>query len=52
MNIKNYGWNKYFESAWNEKTSEGMFPGRIIADYGQILSNVEGRFFDTAMKLR
>lgn len=37
MSINEYGWNEYFENQWNEKFKEGLFPGRIIADYGQIL---------------
>lgn len=37
MNIKEYGWNEYFQNGWEEKSKPGMFPGRIIADYGQML---------------
>jgi ribosome biogenesis GTPase len=37
MNIKDYGWNEYFEKEWKKITIEEVFPGRIIADYGQIL---------------
>lgn len=37
MNIKDYGWNEFFERKWNEKNTDSLFPGRIIADYGQKL---------------
>ncbi|MDP4145327.1 MAG: ribosome small subunit-dependent GTPase A [Bacillota bacterium] len=37
MNIIAYGWNKFFENQWNEMNTEGLFPGRVIADYGQLL---------------
>jgi ribosome biogenesis GTPase / thiamine phosphate phosphatase len=37
MNINDYGWNEYFEREWNGISNDGMFPARIIADYGQIL---------------
>ncbi|NLU51538.1 MAG: ribosome small subunit-dependent GTPase A [Clostridiaceae bacterium] len=37
MNIVDYGWNEFFERDWNQKNTEGLFPGRIIADYGQQL---------------
>jgi ribosome biogenesis GTPase / thiamine phosphate phosphatase len=37
MSIKDYGWDEYFEREWKEKSTDKMFPGRIIADYGQIL---------------
>ena len=40
MNHKDYGWNAFFESEWNRKASNGMFPARIIADYGQLLRAV------------
>lgn len=38
MNIKDYGWNEFFEKEWAKYlTEEGVFPGRIIADYGKKL---------------
>jgi ribosome biogenesis GTPase len=37
MNIKDYGWNEFFEKEWSKYSNEGLFPGRIIADYGQII---------------
>ncbi len=37
MNIKDYGWNEFFEKEWNKNSKAEMFPGRIIADYGQLL---------------
>lgn len=37
IDIKNYGWDNFFESEWNQKCSETMFAGRIVADYGQKL---------------
>ena len=37
MNIVDYGWNEFFEREWNQKNTEGLFSGRIIADYGQQL---------------
>lgn len=37
MNIKDYGWNEFFENEWKEYSTEGWFPGRIIADYGQMI---------------
>ncbi|MEW9125026.1 MAG: ribosome small subunit-dependent GTPase A [Thermotaleaceae bacterium] len=37
MNIKSYGWNEVFQAEWTQKAAEDMFPGRIIADYGQML---------------
>ncbi len=37
MNRNDYGWNDFFEKEWNENSAAGMFPGRVIADYGQIL---------------
>ena len=36
MNIKDYGWNEFFEKEWNKYAAEeGLLVGRIIADYGQ-----------------
>jgi len=40
MNIKDYGWNDFFQNEWNSKNVTGMFPGRIIADFGQQLKVV------------
>ncbi len=40
MNVIDYGWNDYFSSKWNENATESMFPGRIIADFGQLLKVV------------
>ncbi len=37
MNIKEYGWNDFFETQWKERTAAAMFPGRITADFGQQL---------------
>lgn len=37
MSINSYGWNEYFEQQWNEKCTKRMFPGRVVADYGQML---------------
>lgn len=37
MNIRDYGWDEHFEYEWKQKYTNGMFPGRIIADYGQML---------------
>jgi ribosome biogenesis GTPase len=37
MNIKDYGWNEFFEKEWKKYSIEELFPGRIIADYGQII---------------
>lgn len=37
MNIYNYGWNEYFEGEWKYKATPSMYPGRIIADYGQMV---------------
>lgn len=37
MNINDYGWNKYFEQQWKERCGINMFPGRVVADYGQML---------------
>lgn len=37
MNLKDYGWNDSFENEWIKTSHEGLFPGRIIADYGQII---------------
>ncbi len=46
MNIKEYGWNEFFENEWNKRNAVGMQPGRIIADFGQQLRVVtkEGEF--------
>jgi len=37
MSIYDYGWNDYFEGEWSKRGGNGLFPGRIISDYGQIL---------------
>ncbi len=37
MNIKEYGWNEFFENEWNKRNAVGMQQGRIIADFGQQL---------------
>ena len=37
MDIKKYGWDEYFEKEWSKNSGKDMFPGRIIADYGQKL---------------
>jgi ribosome biogenesis GTPase len=37
MNLKDYGWNSYFDQEWMQRRKEGMFPGRVTADYGQML---------------
>ena len=37
MDIKSYGWNEYFEREWKQNAAEGLFPGRVVADYGQML---------------
>lgn len=37
MNIRNFGWNEYFENQWKQNSTDGMYPARIIADYGQML---------------
>ncbi|MCX8130571.1 MAG: ribosome small subunit-dependent GTPase A [Clostridia bacterium] len=42
MNIKDYGWDEYFEGEWNQRCTEGLFPGRIVADYGQKLRVAAG----------
>lgn len=37
MSMKDYGWDEYFEWEWKQRSTDGMFPGRITADYGQML---------------
>lgn len=37
MNIKDYGWNDFFEKDLKKYSKEDLIPARIIADYGQIL---------------
>ncbi len=46
MNIKDYGWNEVFQNEWNVTAAPGMYPGRIIADFGQQLKVVtdQGEF--------
>lgn len=41
MNIYDYGWTDFFECEWNERCNNEMIPGRIIADYGQMLREFE-----------
>ena len=61
MNIKNFGWNEYFENQWKQNRADGMYPARIVADYGQMLRVVSEtgellvnrpvKKFDEAMQL-
>ncbi len=37
MNIENYGWNVFYEKELKKFITKEIFPGRIIADYGQIV---------------
>ena len=37
MSSIDFGWDEYFAREWSEHDTEKMFPGRIIADYGQML---------------
>jgi len=37
MDIKEYGWDEHFENEWRKNSNDCLFPGRIIADYGQKL---------------
>jgi ribosome biogenesis GTPase len=37
MNIEDYGWNEFFECELKKDSNRDLFPGRIIADYGQII---------------
>lgn len=37
MNIKDYGWNEFFEQEWKKIYRKGLIAARIIADYGQML---------------
>lgn len=37
MNIKDYGWNSFFNEQFKEMTDENNIAGRIVADYGQKL---------------
>ena len=37
MDIRDYGWDQIFEQRWTEKYKEPFKPGRIVADYGQML---------------
>lgn len=43
MSIEDYGWDEYFARQWKERCAEKMFPGRIIADYGQMLRVTAGQ---------
>lgn len=42
MNIEHYGWNDHFAREWQEKSTHGMLPARVIADYGQKLRLMSG----------
>jgi ribosome biogenesis GTPase len=37
MILKDYGWDDHFEQEWRQRSREGMFPGRVSSDYGQML---------------
>lgn len=37
MNIEDYGWNDFFEKEFKKYLTQELIPGRIIADYGQIV---------------
>ncbi len=37
MSINDYGWDRYFVTEWQKRETNGLEPGRIIADYGQKL---------------
>jgi ribosome biogenesis GTPase len=37
MNLEQYGWDEFFRTEWRRNATDGMYPGRIIADYGQML---------------
>ena len=45
MKLEDYGWDEYFENEWKKISIDGMFhgmnspmqPGRIVADYGEML---------------
>lgn len=37
MNIKDYGWNDFFENEFRKIYKDGLISARIIADYGQML---------------
>lgn len=37
MSINSYGWNEHFEREWKQRCAENMKPGRVVADYGQML---------------
>ena len=43
MDIKDYGWNEFFENEWKKYSIEVLIPGRIIADYGQIIRVITER---------
>lgn len=42
MSINDYGWDEHFGQEWKERCTNKMFPGRIIADYGQMLRAAAG----------
>lgn len=35
IDLRDYGWDDFFEKEWNSFSGESIFPGRITADYGQ-----------------
>ncbi|HZK24102.1 MAG TPA: ribosome small subunit-dependent GTPase A [Oscillospiraceae bacterium] len=37
MLIEDYGWDAYFAEHWHSQAKDEMFPGRVVADYGQKL---------------
>lgn len=37
MSIDDYGWDEHFAKEWNALDTDGLFPGRIVADHGQML---------------
>lgn len=37
MNIRDYGWDEYFENEFKKFEDGDVIPGRIIADYGQMV---------------
>lgn len=37
MNIKDYGWNEYFEQEFKKIDKSAVIAGRVIADFGQLV---------------
>lgn len=37
MNLKDFGWNEFFEKQLSKEDTDHQFPARVIADYGQTL---------------